>query len=159
MRLILSAISCLLLTVSAVALTPKERTIVLRARNDLVDAMKSRDAARQEVDQARMAVLAAESSASGADKLALDAEKRAAESDKRAAADHKVVIEVNRWGGAGAIVYGIKRLLWHFLILFAVLAIATILLEIFVPWIRPILKIVFSVPGRLIALLWRKNNA
>jgi hypothetical protein len=151
------------------ALTPRQRVLASQARQDVINAIAGQNKARSEADQAKTEATASFNSAQVAEQKAITAEAQVkTEHDNlvkavaQNASMRKTVDECNRWFGAGAIWYGIKRLMVHLFIAIAVLVVIGILLAIFLPAAKPIIGLIVSfftsILRRIAALFTRSTT-
>jgi hypothetical protein len=150
------------LALSCVALTPQEKKVALKAKNELAEARKERDQAKGELAQAQQAASDSSISANQAGERAnglqkqVDSEHAQLQTAVNSNAKMKPVYDrVNKYWGIGGIIYGFGQLFKHILILLAVLvgiAILLVVASFFFPALGPILSFVLSIWNRFLAL-------
>jgi hypothetical protein len=133
------------LTTTVCALTPTERKLVIRARDEVVAARKSLQDAQTENDQAWDS--------------AEQAESRALTAQHQAEVEHSNLVQAvglvdkwkpqidqdKRWFGLGRIIFGFVDLGKHLLLLAAGIAVLSLILwglQFFFPFLRPVLAVI-----------------
>jgi hypothetical protein len=148
---------------SAFALTPKERKIVLHARDELLAAKKALVSAQSDAGLAW-------DSADQADSRAATAQHQAEVSQKAAITNKQIldkwqpqIDQDKRWFGLGRIVFGFADLAKHLLILGAVLGGLSLAIWILsmIPifgWLKPVLAILLFLPRKAIAAITKPKT-